>query len=227
MNVPVLVIGDSGSGKSSSFRNLPPEKTVILNTERKSLPFKGFKKFNNIDVSSYINFKKVMKELRGEKGTAYDHVVIDSLTSLIEIINKYCESTFNGYSIWKEYNDMIWNTLQDMKALPQQVYVTAIPELIETKEVGEFKAFAKVKAKEWKGAIEKEFTIVVHTDMIADEEGDITDYKLDTRPSRRTSAKSPHEMFSERFIPNDVVLINKAIKDYYEEEEDGSKETSS
>ena len=42
MNVPCLLIGESGSGKSSSARNLPPEETVILNTERKSMPFKGF-----------------------------------------------------------------------------------------------------------------------------------------------------------------------------------------
>ncbi len=212
MNVSTLIVGDSGSGKSSSFRNLPADKTVILNVERKNLPFKGFKDFKNINISKYKDFSKVMKELK--TSDKYDYVIIDSLTSLIEIINKYCETVFSGYNVWKEYNDAIWNVLQDVKDLKQQTYVVAIPELIESK-IGEPKAFAKVKAKEWKGAIEKEFTIVLHTNLVEDEEGNITDFQLDTNPSRHTSAKSPHEMFATRYIPNDVTLVNKAITEYY------------
>ena len=213
MNTPTLIIGDSGSGKSSSFRNLDPEKTVILNVERKNLPFRSFSKFKNVDVSKYKDFIKVMKELKSND--TYEVIVIDSLTSLIEIINKYCETVYSGYTVWKEYNDAIWNVMQDIKDLKQQVYVTAIPELIES-QPGEFKAFAKVKAKEWKCAIEKEFTIVLHTHLIDDEEGNIVEYQLDTRPSKYTSAKAPDEMFSERYIGNDVTIVQDHINKYYE-----------
>lgn len=211
INVPTLIVGDSGSGKSSSFRHLPPEKTVILNAERKPLPYKSFKNFKNIDVGRYKDFKAVMKELK--TSDKYEYVLIDSLTSLLEIANKYCNTVFSGYSIWSEYNDIVYEILQDMKDLPQQVFVTGIPEL--TPDLDCPKAFVKTKGKEWKFAIEKEFAIVVHTHMVDDEEGNIVSYQFDTSPSKHTSAKSPNEMFPDRFIENDALIIAEAIDEYY------------
>ena len=211
----VLIVGPSGSGKSSTFRTLPAEKTVIINVERKSMPFKGFSKFKNVNISKFKEFQKAIEQLK--TSDKYDYVVIDSLTSLLEMINKYCESIYSGYSIWSEYNSMVYNVLQDIKDLPQQVFVTAIPEYVEIAP-GEIKAFAKTKGKEYKASIEKEFAIVLHTLLRDDEEGNITDYLLDTRPSKTTSAKSPAGMFEERFVPNDAKLISDTIKSYYEEE---------
>ena len=212
INVPVLIIGDSGSGKSSTFRGLPPAKTVIVNTERKPLPFKGFAKFKNVNVNRYKDFVQLLKELKSSN--KYEYVIIDSLTSLLEIINKYCETVFSGYTIWSEYNSMVYNVLQDIKDLPQQVFVTGIPEY--NKDPDSPKAFAKTKGSEWKYSIEKEFAIVLHTHLMDDEEGNITAYQLDTKPSKTTSAKSPADMFKERFIPNDATVVAKAIHEYYE-----------
>ena len=213
MNTNVLIVGDSGSGKSSTFRNLDPKTTVVLNVERKDLPFRSFSKFKNINIKTYKEFSTLLKEL--QKDAKYKTVVIDSMTSLIEIIDKYCKAVYTGYSVWAEYNDLIWNTLQDIKDLPQQVFVTAIPEFIEVKP-NEYKAFARVKAKEHKGGgIEKEFTIVLHTDLVEDDEGNITDFRLDTRSNKHNSSKSPDGLFKERYIPNDAALIMEAINEYY------------
>jgi hypothetical protein len=212
INVPVLIIGDSGSGKSSTFRNLPPDKTVIVNTERKPLPFRSFGKFKNVNISKYKDFVKLMKELK--ENDKYDYVVIDSMTSLLEIANKYCETVYSGFTIWSEYNNIVYETLQSIKDLPQQVFITGIPEYIETK-YGEPKAFLKTKGKEWKAALEKEFAIVLHTSLVDDDEGNIVEYRLDTKPSKSTSAKSPDGMFEERFIPNDALVVADAIKKYY------------
>ena len=211
--VPSLIVGMSGSGKSSTFRNLPAEKTVIVNTERKPLPFKGFSKFKNININKYKEYTQLIKELK-EAGGKYEYVVIDSLTSLLEICNKYCETVYSGFNIWSEYNSMVYNVLQDIKDLPQQTFVVGIPEFIETAP-GEVKAVVKTKGKEWKGALEKEFAIVLHTHLNDDEEGNITGYMLDTKPSKSTSAKSPDGMFSERYIPNDASEVVKAINEYY------------
>lgn len=210
--IPTLIVGDSGSGKSSSFRNLDPSKTVVLNTERKILPFRGFNKFKNININRYKDYDKVIKELK--KDTKYDYVIIDSLTSLLEISNKYCETVFSGYNIWSEYNSMVYNILQDMKDLPQQVFITAIPEFFDDGQ-GNVKAFAKTKGKEFKYSIEKEFAIVLHTHLEEDDEGNISHYQLDTKPSKHTSSKSPSEMFEGRYIENDVTLITAAINEYY------------
>jgi hypothetical protein len=102
----------------------------------------------------------------------------------------------------------------DIKDLPQQVFITAIPEYIDIGD-GVQKAYAKTKGKEFKASIEKEFAIVLHTHLIDDEEGNITHYQFDTRPSKYTSAKTPDGMVGERYIENDLLLIDKHIKEYY------------
>ena len=212
MNVPILIVGESGSGKSSSFRNLPPEETVILNTERKAMPFKGFSQFKNIDVSSVKKFNQVLGELA--KDDKYKYVVIDSLTSYTEIVNKYTEITFKGFEIWKQYNSHIYDALQAVKALPQQVFITAIPEYLE-KSLGDLKGYARVKGKELKyGAIEKEFAIVLWTHLVEDEDGMVIDYQFSYTPNRHNSAKSPNEMFDGE-LKNDCLVVSKFKDEYY------------
>jgi len=212
INVPVLIVSESGSGKSSSARTLPADKTVIVNTEAKPMPFREFAKFKNINIRKYKDFQKVMKEL--QSSDKYEYVVIDSLTSLLEMCNKYCNTVYSGYNIWSEYNDIVYNTLQDIKDLPQQVFVTAIPEYIETAP-GEKTAVAKTKGSEWKGAMSKEFAIVLHGHLSEDEEGNITDYQFRTKPSKYDQTKTPDGMFEDKFVPNDMKLISDAIRNYY------------
>ena len=49
----VLVIAESGSGKSTSIRNLNPKETVIINIANKPLPFKGWKsKYTTLDKTN-------------------------------------------------------------------------------------------------------------------------------------------------------------------------------
>jgi hypothetical protein len=213
INILTFIVGDSGSGKSSTFRNLPADKTVIVNTERKPLPFRSFSKFKNINISKYKDFAKLMKELK--TNDKYEYVVVDSITSLLEMANKYCESVYSGFNIWSEYNSIVYEILQSLKDLPQQTFVTGIPEYVEVKP-GEPKAFIKTKGKEWKASLEKEATMVLHTDLVEDEEGNIVEFRLDTKPSKHTSAKSPDGIFEERYIPNDAMVVVEAIKKYYE-----------
>lgn len=215
MKPVVLIVGQSGSGKSSTFRNLDPTKTVIVNTERKVMPYKSFKKFKNINVAKYKDFRQLLTELK--KDTIYEYVVIDSLTSLTEIIQKYCDSVFSGYEKWSQYNEAIQDTLWSLKDLGEtkQVFVTGIPNYLET-EPGENKAFVKVKGKEWLYSIEKEFAIVLHTQLVENDDGEIDKYLLKYKPNKHDSSKAPHEMFEGELV-NDAVIISDAINAYYDD----------
>jgi hypothetical protein len=210
--VPVLICSPTGYGKSSSFRNLNPERTVIINLENKPLPFKGFNSFKNINVTSFKKFSQLLAQLKTSED--YDNVVIDSFTSLTEIIHKYCEVTFNGFEIYKQYNNMIQDALWSIKDLQQQVFVTAIPEYLEV-NFGESKGYAKVKGKEWKYSIEKEFAIVLWIDLIEDDDGIVIEHRFSYKPNKHNTAKSPHELLSGD-IPNDCQLVLDKIVEYYE-----------
>ena len=51
MNKPIIgIVGGSGTGKSTSLRNLPADKTTIIDLERKGFPFKEAKQFDIISV---------------------------------------------------------------------------------------------------------------------------------------------------------------------------------
>ena len=53
MNKPLIgIVGSSGSGKSTSLRNLPADKTIIIDLERKGLPFREAKNFHTISAST-------------------------------------------------------------------------------------------------------------------------------------------------------------------------------
>jgi len=212
MNPFVVIVGDSGSGKSSTFRNLPPEKTVVINTEAKPLPFRSFTRFKNINARKYKDFRKVLKQLKEDK--KYEYVILDSFTSLTEIVGKYTDSVYSGFEQWKQYNELITEAIWDLKDLPHKVFVTAIPEYQET-QFGESKGYARVKGKELKyGYLEKESSIVLWTKLVENEDGVIDKYLLEYQPNNKNTAKAPDGMFDGE-LPNDAVIVMQKIEEYY------------
>lgn len=217
MNTPVLIIGDSGSGKSTMFRTLPPERTLILNTENKNLPFENFGEFINKIIDSYKKLDGTLDALMTDAGKEkYDFVVLDSFTSATEIINRYSEFAFKGFEQWKQYNAMIVDIIIKLKKLEQQVFVVAIPE---QKDIGfnDTKDFARVKGKELKyGYLEKEFSIVLFTNIIYDDEsGDMVNVELIYKPNKNNTAKAPAGLFKTR-PKNDALDITNKIKAFYD-----------
>jgi len=212
ISVPVCLAGESGSGKSSTFRTLPADKTVVINTERKPLPFREFNKFKNVNISKYKDFSKLIKELM--KDTKYEYVIIDSFTSLTEIVGRYTDTVYTGFEQWKQYNQLLQDALWDIKDLPQQVFMTGIPEYMETTP-GEQKGYIRVKGKELKyGGTEKEFAIVLWTKLVEGEDGEIVDYQLQYKPNKHNSAKAPDGLF-EGDLKNDALAISDSINEYY------------
>ena len=220
-NTPVLIIGESGEGKSTSFQHLPPKRTIVLNTENKDLPFKDSDKFVNKIMDSFKRLDATLDVLATDAGKdKYDYAILDSFTSATEIINRYAEFAFAGYDQWKNYNSMIVEIIIKLKKLPQQVFVVAIPE---QKDIGfnQTKSYARVKGKELKyGHLEKEFAIVLYTNPSYDDEsGEMTDVEFIYKPNKNNTAKAPVGLFSER-PKNDALFVAEAIKAFYGRKEE-------
>ena len=239
MVTPVLIIGESGEGKSSMFGNvkddngktivegLPPERTMIMNTENKSLPFDNFKDFNNKVIDSFKKMIGTLDALATPEGIAkYDYVVLDSFTSTTEIIERFAEFAFQGFEQWKQYNNMLREVIIKLKKLPQQVFVIAIPE---QKDIGfnQTKSYARVKGKELKyGHLEKEFAVVLYTNVIYDEEsGEMEDVELMYKPNKNNTAKAPVGLFKSR-PKNDALIVAKALEEFYGKEAETSTTTT-
>ena len=77
MKPNIIIVGPSGSGKSSSMRNLDPKSTAVINTERKQLPFKNANDFMNVPVKSVSEFHSALdKAMESDK---IKTIVIESL----------------------------------------------------------------------------------------------------------------------------------------------------
>ena len=96
-SVPVLIVGNSGTGKSTSISKLPPEKTVILNTEMKALPMRNHDDFKVVDINTYKMLDNALRYYASDKGDAFDYLVLDSFTSMTEIIDRYTTAIYDGY----------------------------------------------------------------------------------------------------------------------------------
>ena len=206
-----MICGKSGSGKSTSIRNLNPETTAIINVERKALPFKNADGFKSVNVSNMEMFNNVLDA--AVANNSIDIIIIDSFTKLIEILYHECKELHSGYEIFNNYNNEIYDLLEKSKSNDKYIVFTGIEDDVADAD-GVTRKFVKVQGNVWKNSIEKEFLIVLFTDNKKTEDG--IEYRFRTNTSGENSAKSPMDMF-ELHIPNDLKYVIDACKEYYGE----------
>lgn len=210
------IVGQSGSGKSSSLRGLDPATTIILDGERKGFPFKGGERFI---VRPFSTPQEFIAELKAAKeNQAIQTIVIESFTKLAEYAKTFCQSAYKGFDIWSNYAKLIRSVLNECKNSHAVVIWTAIDEIVDIPGVDgteSAKRLVSIDGKELKGKIEYEFLMVFFTDVRKSKDGKNMEYFFQTNTDGTTSAKSPMGMFSEQLIPNDMAAVLKKMKEYY------------
>jgi len=209
MKPTILIIGASGSGKTTSLRNLPQDETTFLDTERKGLPFP--QELRNITA---IKDVKTMNSLMNSCDTPYR--VVDSFTELSNLINIQCNKVYKGYDIWKWVGLNIGSFLDSCKSNKLVTIVTAIADLVTdvTDEGAEIKTIrAGVHGKMWEGKVESQFLIVLHCVVERDKKTGENKHYFRTRSTAKSPAKSPMHLALPALIDNDIMIVIKALKD--------------
>ncbi len=195
----IALVGMSGRGKTMAFRNLNPETTGFINMESKPLPF--LNKFKHYSTPN--NWQECYQKLiEYAKDDTIEVVVLDSLSAYLDSLVKTARDTKRGFDIWNYYNEEIGKLLFAIKKYPKHIIVSAHYEWVET-DAGAVEKRILVRGKEWKGVVEKDFTIVHYADMQI-EDGK-RKYFLTLNSDGTDSAKTP-PMFvedGEERIPND------------------------
>ena len=216
----IFICGSSGSGKSTSLENLDPGKTIILNTEQKQLPFRGANKFKKQKfIKDLDEFKLWFK--RALDSEEAEVIVIESFTSLCEMIRVSARIKHSGWDAWSSqnikeqftgYNDEVGMVLRQSKGTDKYVIFTGIDD--ELSEGRVLERWIKVDGNEWKRKVEKEFVIVLFTDTSERKEDRTVNYRFLTNSDGICSAKSPKGMFPVS-IPNDLSEVIKSCEEYY------------
>ena len=210
MKPNIIIVGPSGSGKSTSLSSLNPKTTAVLNTERKQLPFKNAKEFMNVPIKSVSEFHSALdKAMESDK---IKTIVIESFTSLIEIIFREADIRYKGFDVWSYYNKEIDKILDKSKNSDKYVIFTAIDGVYDG-DNGVEERYVAVDGNRWKKRVEKEFVIVLFTDVHKGDEG--VNYRFRTNTTGRDSAKSPMGMFEDLHIPNNLGKVVEACEEYY------------
>lgn len=231
VRAPVCIVGDSGTGKSTAIENLPHDRTLVINTENKPLPFESYMDFKVVSATNYKKLSAVLNQLSQEEievkdkdgnvtkvpggATKYDYVVVDSFTAIAEFIERYVTHQFSGFEQWKQYNLILSEIVNKFKGLPQQGFMVALPEQKDM-SFGETKNYIRVKGKELKfGWVEAQFSIVLYTEPVYDEEtGEMEDVELMYKPNKSNTAKAPRNLFKSK-PKNDMMDIYNSIKAFY------------
>ena len=199
MAIPVLIIGESGSGKTFSIRNLDPNTTGILSVEKGRLPFKG-----DFKVMKNATYADITKALRRANMATY--VIDDSQYLMVnEEFDRFNE---NGYQKYAEMALNFRNLVHMInKELPDNIIVYFLHHTQETAS-GKIKAKTIGKMIDDKLTLEGCFDIVLMARIMGDQ------YVFQTKGEQGSTVKSPVGMFESDQIPNDLALVNKAIADY-------------
>lgn len=220
MSNVTLIIGESGSGKSSSIRNLNPEETFVISIIEKPLPFKLFKKnymrlapdglsgnyFVSDDYSKIIKAINVINSKRHE----IKYLILDDFQYLMcnEFIRRGTEKGFDKFTEIAQHTQA---TIQALTSCRDDLYCFVMGHNdIDDSGISRPKTIGKMIDKTL--TIEGIFTVVFHT-LIVDGQ-----YKFLTKNTGSHIAKSPLGMFDNKLIDNDISHIVETMKNYYGED---------
>ncbi len=213
MGIPVLVIGKSGSGKSTSLRNFETNELALINVISKPLPFK--KKFEStLNTDNYVEIMKAIFK------TQKKSIVIDDAGYLItnHFMNKH-SSCGGGSAVFNLYNDLgdsFWNLIEFVKKKLPENKIIYFNMHEDKQENGDIKPKTIGKLLDDKVCIEGMFTIVLRC---MSENGK---HFFKTQTDGLDVAKTPLEMFEDKEIDNDLKLVDKTIREYYELDKEGN-----
>ncbi len=220
MSNTILVIGESGSGKSTSIRNLNPLETVIINVLDKPLPFKGFKKnyiktatedkkVNYFATDEANKIKQAIDKVNQSRPEV-KNIIIDDFQYIManEFMRRALE---RGYDKFSEIGQKTWDLIKHISQGREDINCFILSHSDEDPS-GKVKCKTIGKMLDDKICVEGMFTIVLHA-LTSDNK-----YKFLTQHDGKHLAKSPLGMFKEKYIDNDLLEINKAINDYFNED---------
>lgn len=201
MGIPVLILGESGSGKSTSLRNFDTDELVIYNVAGKPLPFRKGAKMNRADNPSY---NTILQNMNKKKFKRY---VIDDSQYLL-CFELFDRSTETGYTKFTEMALHFYNLIQFViKQMPNDCIVYF---LHHTEEIdGKLKAKTIGRMLNEKLTVEGLFSIVL---MAQNVDGK---HIFVTQSDGKNTVKTPMEMFEQAEIDNDLKLVDTIIREYY------------
>lgn len=210
MSIATLVLGSSGTGKSTSLRNLDPSKTLLIQCINKPLPFRSagwVPCTKDNPQGNVIRTSNPAAILRAMQGSTQEVLVIDDYQAVM-VNEMMSRSTEKGYDKFTDIAKGAWEVFNMAGRLPdhRRVYILAHTQ---SDDHGQIRMKTVGRMVDEKIVPEGYFTIVLRTEVINGQ------YLFSTQTNGQDCCKSPMGMFPEQHIPNDLQAADAAITEFY------------
>jgi len=231
----ILIIGASGTGKSTSLRNLDPKSTFIINVLGKPLPFRGFfkqytlaskenPKGNYFVTDNYLEMIKVIERVNTNRPDIKTLIVDDVQYVLLNSYMRKCKEPLkpkeSGFQKYSDLATEYWLLMTALTSCRNDLLTIALSHNeVDMQGKSIIKSVGKLLSE--KISIEGMFTTVLQTALV---EGK---YLFQTQGDEGTIAKSPMDMFENKYIENDLSYVINKVKEYNDVYDEASSPESS
>lgn len=216
----ICVMGESGSGKTSSLESLDPKTTFIVNCDKKRLPFR--KELREQYTESNKNYfvtdnqstvLSIMQKIDAQDNMKHIKVlVIDTLNGIM-VADESRRRKEKNYDKWADLAWSVYDIIDYALIMRDDLTVVFIAHVQVDRDDDGYK-FSHIKTsgkKLDKIGLETKLTTVLYSKAIPD--GDNVKYIFETKAINST-AKTPKGIFKDFEIPNDMAAVIKALEDY-------------
>ena len=200
MGQNILILGESGTGKTTSLRNFKADEIKLIKVVSKNLPFKGHFE----DTVTSDNYATIIEAIKNSNKKA---IVIDDTQYIMS--NEFfrrCKETG-----WDKFNDIgsnFYKLLHAADNLPEDVFVYYLSHT-QRDSLGKEKMKTIGQMLDDKLTIEGLCTVVLKTVVVDGV------YSFQTQNSGQDTCKSPVGMFSSFLIDNDLKMVDSIMREYW------------
>ena len=214
MSIATVIMGLSGSGKSTSLRNLDPEKTILIQAIKKPLPFRSteWKAWDKTTKTGSIavtdSAKNICTAIEKAKENGKEIIIIDDFQYVManEFMRRSAE---RGYDKFTEIAKGAWDVFNAAMNAPDgiRVYLLTHVQTDDYGQGGKLKTIGKMLDE--KIVLEGMVSIVLRS-MRSD-----ANYSFRTQSDGTDTVKSPIGLFDSELIENDLKMVDDKICEYY------------
>lgn len=211
----VLIMGESGAGKTTAMRNLDPATTFYIDADGKGLSWRGWREQFNAEAKNYFRsddpakIEDLIVKINTKPELAYIKVIVIDTLSGVMVADEVRRMAEKGYDKWVDLAQCVWHLVELANHVRPDLDIVILAHSQTQKEDDGY-TFTRVKTsgkKLDKLCLESKFTTVLYA---VAKNGK---YVFETRANNST-AKTPLGAFKDAEIDNDIVPVLATLKEY-------------
>jgi len=207
------IMGEPGTGKSTSLKSLNPEETFYCDCDGKGLNWRGWREQYSAEKKNYVksSFPQViLKYLKNiaEKAPHIHYFVVDTVNNLM-VSDEMRRCKEKGYDKWIDLASCIWDLVDIPSQLRDDLTVILLFHT-QTEMTDSGYEFTRIKTngrKTEKNNIDSKFNWLLRSVKQDDK------YLFETT-AHNSTARTPLDAFSEPYIPNDITEVIKVMEEF-------------